>query len=92
MNGGVLDAVERTSADHVRIDAAFRWLGLERIAALLALVRRDVAAGALDDDERAEALERAADERYTAVLPSDAALEAVFRGRLKEDPSAFACL
>ena len=90
MNSGVLDAVERTSADHPRIEAAFQWLGLQPIAALLASVREDIAAGALDDDERAAALEREADEHYSATLPSDAALEAVFRGRLNEDPNAFA--
>jgi hypothetical protein len=90
MNSGVLDAVERTSADHARIEAAFQWLGLQPIAALLASVREDIAAGALDGDERAEALEREADERYSATLPSDATLEAVFRDRLNENPNAFA--
>jgi hypothetical protein len=92
MSGGVLDAFERTLADVTQTEAAFRWLGLESIAALLASVRQDAAAGALGDDDRAEALEREADERYNAILPSDAVLQAAFRARLKEDPGAFAGL
>jgi hypothetical protein len=36
-----------------------------------------------------EALELEADERYNAVLTSDADLEAAFRRRLVENPTAF---
>jgi hypothetical protein len=90
MNAGVLDAVERTSADYIRIDHAFRWLGLESVAVVLAAIRRDIAAGALDEDSRAEELELGADERYSAIMPSDAVLEAAFRSRLEEEPYAFA--
>jgi hypothetical protein len=89
MSDGVLDAFERTSADLTQTEAALRWLGLESIAALLTSMRQDVVSGALDDDHRAEALERQADERYNAVLPTDAVLRPAFRTRLKEDPGAF---
>ncbi len=91
MSGGVLDAVERTSAAINQAEAAFRWLGLESIAALLASIQQDVTAGTLEDDQ-AEALEREAGERYNAILPSDAILEAAFRARLQEDRTAFAVL
>jgi hypothetical protein len=90
MNGGVLDAVERKSADLSRVEDAYQWLGLGQIAALLEAVRQDVAAGALDDDDRAEALEHAADQRYQTILPSDEVLYAAFRARLAKDPGAFA--
>jgi hypothetical protein len=92
MSGGVLDAFERILGVAARTEAAFRWLGLEQAAALLAWVHREIAAGALDNDDRAEVFEREADERYNAILPSDAVLQAAFRARLREDPSAFAGL
>jgi hypothetical protein len=92
MSGGVLDAFERTLGDAARTEAAFRWLGLEQAAALLAWLQREIAAGALDNDDRAEVFEREADERYNAILPSDAILQTAFRARLREDPSAFAGL
>ncbi len=91
MSGGVLDAIERTSAaDLARIGAAFRWFGLEAVDDLLASVRRDIQAGALDELDRAEALELTVDADYQAILPSDEALQMVFRRRLDADPSAFA--
>jgi hypothetical protein len=90
MNGGVLDAAERLSAeDHAKVAAAYRWLGLEAVADLMASVRRDLESGVLDDADRAEALELDADRRYTAILQSDEALEAAFRRRLNDDPAAF---
>jgi hypothetical protein len=89
MSGGVLDAVER-SDNLTAVEDGFRWLGLDRIAELLASVRHDIDAGALDDEDRIEALEQEADERYNAVLTSDADLEAAFRRRLVENPTAFA--
>jgi hypothetical protein len=91
MSGGVLDAIERTSAaDVARIGSAFRWFGLAAVDNLLASVRRDIPAGALDELDRAEALELTADADYQAILPSDEALQMVFRRRLDADPSAFA--
>ena len=91
MNSGVLDAVERASTEDLAgVEAAFRWLGLGPVADLLASIGRDVASGILADEDRAEALELAADSSYDAVLPSDEALAAVFRRRLDGDPEAFA--
>lgn len=93
MNGGVLDAIERTSAEGLaRIGAAFRWFGLEPVDHLLASVRRDIAAGALDELDRAEALELAADRDCQAIVPSDEALLTTFRRRPDDDPGAFARL
>lgn len=89
MSGGVLDAVER-SGNLTGAQDGFSWLGLDRIAELLASVRHDIDAGAVDDEDRMEALEREADQRYNAVLTSDSDLESAFRGRLAEDPTAFA--
>jgi len=90
MNGGVLDAVERTSAaDLARTGAAFRWFGLEAINNPLASVRREIRAGVLEELDRAEALELGADRDYEAILPSDESLATVFRRRLEDDPSAF---
>ena len=89
MSGGVLDAVERSDNLTV-VEGGFRWLGLDRIAELLASVRHDIDGGALDDEDCKEALEQEADERYNVVLTSDADLEAAFRRRLVEDPTAFA--
>ena len=91
MSGGVLDAVERTpAADQGRIGAAFRWFGLESVDRLVASVRRDIEASALDDTNQAETLEQAADRDYHAIVPSDDVLATAFRGRLSDDPSAFA--
>jgi hypothetical protein len=92
MGGGVLDAFERALGGATLTEAAFRWLGLEPVAALLAWVRREIAAGTLGNDDQAEVFEREAGERYNAILPSDAILQAAFRSRLGEDPSAFAGL
>ena len=89
MSGGVLDAVER-SDNLTAVEDGFRWLGLDRIAELLASVRHDTEAGALDDEDRKETLEQEADERYNALLTSDADLEAAFRRCLEESPTAFA--
>jgi hypothetical protein len=90
MNGGMLDAAERLSVeDHVKVAAAYRWLGLEAVADLVASVRRDVESGVLDDADRAEVLELDADRRYAAILPLDEVLEAAFRRRVNDDPAAF---
>jgi hypothetical protein len=93
MNGGALDAVERASeGDLARAMAGFRWLRLEPVADLLASVRTDIDSGALDDPERADALELAADSRYQALLSSEYALLAAFRDRLIDDPHAFSAV
>ena len=89
MSGGVLDAVER-SDNLSAVEDGFRWLGLDGIAELLASVGHGTEAGALDDEDREETLEQEADERYNALLTSDADLEAAFRRRLEESPTAFA--
>jgi hypothetical protein len=47
MNGGMLDAAERLSVeDHVKVAAAYRWLGLEAMADLVASVGQLTAAKA----------------------------------------------
>ena len=90
MNGGALDAIERASeGDLARAMAGFRWLRLEPVADLLASVRTDIDSGALNDPERTDALEPAADSRYQALLSSDEALLAAFSHRLVDDPHAF---
>jgi len=82
MNGGALDAIERASeGDLARTMAGFRWLRLEPVADLLASVRTDIDSGALNDPERTDALESAADSRYQALLSSDEALLAAFSRR-----------
>ena len=73
-------------------EAAFRWLGLEPVAALLVWVRHEIAAGTLRNDDQAEVFEREADERYNAILPSDAILQPLSGLGSGEDPSAFAGL
>jgi hypothetical protein len=90
VSGGVLDAIERTSAaDQARIGAAFCWFGLEPVAHLLASVQRGIEAAALAQPDRAEALELAADRDYQQLVPSDEALATAFRCRLEDDPGAF---
>jgi hypothetical protein len=91
MSGGLLDAVERsTRADLEAGEAGFRWLGLDEAGAVVAMVRREIKTGALDDDDRAEALEGRADEEYGAVVPNDQALNDAFQARFAEEPPAFA--
>lgn len=90
MSGGVLDAVESSGSDELDASVSgFEWLGLGDVAALVTDVRSELADGALEDD-RAEELEQAADDRYSELLPSDAELESAFRARLEAEPSAFA--
>jgi len=91
MGGGVLDAVE--SLEPAELDAAaaaYEWLGLRDVVALISEVRSQIADGALEDDDRADELEASSDDRYDASLPTDADLEAAFRNRLVSDPGAFA--
>lgn len=91
MSGGLLDAVERSpSPDLDAAEAGFRWLRLEAAADVIAMVRREIDTGALDDDDRAEALEGRADDEYAQFVPADQTLVEAFRVRYSEDPSAFA--
>lgn len=90
MSGGVLDAVEgRTAESLSAAESAFIWFGLESVAQIIADVRFQIDLGALDDDERVEQLELSADERYNAIIPADATLQAALRMRLVEKPEAF---
>jgi hypothetical protein len=91
MSGGVLAAVERlTDPELDAAESGYTWLGLAGAAQVIALIRDEVRAGTLDDDDRAEQLEHEADQRYADTIPADATLHSVFRRRLAEEPSAFA--
>ena len=91
MSGGLLDAVERLTPEQLEAaEAGYGWLRLEPAADVLAMVRREVSGGALDDDDRAEALELRADEEYGRMIPTDQTLVDAFRTRLNEDPDDFA--
>lgn len=93
MSGGLLDAVERSAPNELdAAEAGYRWLGLERAAAVVAMVRREIDSGALEDDDRAEALEVRADDAYGQAVPADQALVDAFRVRLEANPGAFASL
>jgi hypothetical protein len=91
MSGGLLDAVERLTGPE--LDAAERgytWFGHPGAAQVIAFVRDQVHAGALESADPAERLEHEADQRYADVIPADATLHGAFRRRLAEEPSAFA--
>src|SRR5690349_18634556 len=71
MSGGLLNAVEQAASDQVEAaEAGFRWLRLDAAAAVVAMVRREIDAGALDDDDRMDKLEGRADDEYGRVIPS----------------------
>ena len=90
MSGGLLDAVERMTPEQLSAaQAGYRWLKLDPAAEVVAMVRREVDAGVLDDDDRAEALERHADDEYGLVIPSDQTLVDAFHVRLAQEPDAF---
>jgi hypothetical protein len=92
MSGGVLDAVESLDADVLdQAEAGFRWLDLPDVAAVILDVRAQVESQVLDDDQ-AEALEIAADDKYNSLLPADSTLELAFRTRLGQIPDAFAAV
>ena len=67
-------------------------MGLEPAAAAVAMVRREIDSGALEDDDRAEALELLAEDAYRQAIPADQALVDAFRARLEANPGAFASL
>lgn len=62
---------------------------MDPAADVIAMVHREVAAGALEDEDRAVALELRADEEYGRVIPTDLTLVDAFRIRLAEEPTAF---
>jgi hypothetical protein len=83
MSGGLLDAVERLTA--AELDAAeYGWLGLPTAAQVVAHIRSEIRASALDDDHRAERLEHDADRRYADSIPADSTLPGAFRRRPSE--------
>lgn len=91
MSGGVLDAVERLA--DLELDAAehgYAWLGQPDAARLVAYVRDQIRAGAIDDADRGDHLEEQADRRYADIIPDDEILNLAFRRRLAAEPSAFA--
>ncbi len=91
MNSGVLDAIERLADSELdEAQRGYAWLGRPDAAKVIALVRDQIRAGTLADDDRAERLELEADQRYAMVIPADDTLYDAFRHRLAEEPSAFA--
>ena len=89
MNGGVLDAVERSSIeDFTAALEGYRFLGLDGAAAVLATVRSRVDAGLSQMD--AEALEATADSEYDQFIPDDESIFRAFAARLAMEPDLFA--
>lgn len=90
MSGGLLDAVERVTPEQLAAAVeGYQWLGLDQAAEVVAMVRQEMDAGALDDNDRAEALEVRADDEYARAIPRDQTLIDAFRTRLAEVPDAF---
>ncbi len=90
MSGGLLDAIERLTPAEAESGRG----GLSVAGAGTGGGRGGIGAprgrgGALDDDERAEALELRTDEEYGHVITSDDTLESAFRTRLAAEPDAF---
>jgi hypothetical protein len=93
MSGGVLDAVETLTDEELdAAEAGYRWLHVPAASEAIAAVRRAIADGALDDPQRASALEMSADDHYDEAIEDDAALDSAFRARLETDPDAFSAL
>lgn len=90
MSAGLLEGIQRATTPQLdAADAGYRWLGLPAVADLVLTLRREIDAGAMDDDERAEALDMRADEAYAHV---DEMIVEAFGRRWAEDPEAFAPL
>jgi uncharacterized protein YpuA (DUF1002 family) len=93
MNSGMLDATERLTAPELDdAESGYRWLGLDEAAEVVEFVRREIADGALDDDNRAESLELEADNRYASLVPQDETLATAFKQRFDEEPGGFAAI
>ena len=93
MSGGVLDAVENMTDEELdAAEAGYRWLHVPAASEAIAAVRRAIADGALDDPERASALELSSENNYDVAIEDDAALDNAFRARLSTDPDAFAAV
>ena len=90
MSGGVLDAVEHMTDEELdAAEAGYRWLHVPAASEAIAAVRREIAAGALRDPDRASALDLSSDDHYDKAIEDDAALDNAFRARLGTDPEAF---
>ena len=89
MNGGLLDALESTTAEEfsAAVDG-YRQFGLGAAAEVLEDVRSRIEEG-LDDDD-ADDLEAEADARYGAVIADDEVIVSAFRERLLSRPQDFA--
>jgi hypothetical protein len=89
MSGGLLDALESTTAQEfsAAVDG-YRQFGLAAAAAVLEDVRSRVESG-LDADD-ADDLEAEADDRYGAVIADDEVIFSAFRERLASRPQDFA--
>jgi hypothetical protein len=93
MSGGLLNAVEQATPDQLdAAEAGYRWLQLDAAADVIGMVRREIETGALDDDDRADALEGHADDEYGQVVPTDQTLVDAFQARWIEVPDAFAAV
>lgn len=91
MSGSLVNAVEHATHDQLEAaEAGYRWLGLETAAGVIAMVRQQIEAGALEDDDRAQELEERGDEQYAQVIPADQTLVDAFRARWEEERPAFA--
>ena len=90
MSGGVLDAVQGMTDEELdAAEAGYRWLHVPAASEAIAQVRRAIADGALDDPDRASALDLSSDDHYDEAIEDDAALDNAFRARLATDPDAF---
>ncbi|WP_457252332.1 hypothetical protein [Pedococcus sp. P5_B7] len=93
MSDGVLDAVQSMTDEELdAAEAGYRWLHVPAASEAIAAVRRAIAEGALDDPDRASALDLSSDDHYDAAIEDDAALDNAFRARLSTDPDAFAAV
>jgi len=89
MNGGLLDAVERTAPEQVdAAEAGYRWFQLDAAAAVIVLVRRELSSGPLDDDA-VDALETRVSADYAEAIPTDQTIVDAFESRFRAEPQAF---